>query len=210
MTLRFLLLSALASAFALGSAAAAIDAGGSYEGKLTCTGLDESGNPVKQTVTDSQLQIAQDGADVLVSIDELSYAGVLVEALGDEEREGAAVVAACNRDGDPQGRLENVLIEAKGAPGSTKASLKLRSVNGTGGSLECAGSYRRVGVEPVPLDACPVFHTCVCLGVNDGQDPCGNGGIGGDRGDVDTNIGAALLASGYVTGADTGWVCVEQ
>jgi hypothetical protein len=195
---------------AVASAAPALELGGSYEGKLSCSGLDEGGNSVKQSLSDSELQVAQDGANVLVSIDELVYAGVVVETLGDEEREGAAVVAACNNDGDPQGRLESFLIEAKGTPGSVKASLKLRSVNGTGGALECSGSYKRVATKAVPLDECPVFYTCVCVGVNDGEDACGNGGAGGNNGDVDTNLTEAQRDASYETGGDTGWVCVAQ
>jgi hypothetical protein len=208
-SLRFSL-SAGALLFALASEAAAVELGGRFEGKLSCTGLDAEGNSVKQSLRDSELLVAQDEADLVVSIDELIYTGVLVEALGDEEREGAAVVAACNGDGDPQGRLESFLIEAKGTPGSVKASLKLRSVNGTGGALECSGSYKRVDAKEVPLDECPVFYSCVCVGVNDGEDACGNGGAGGNNGDVHADRTEAQRVGLYETGADTGWVCVTQ
>jgi hypothetical protein len=201
---------ALAAALALAPAASAIDVAGSYEGKLSCTGLDAGGNRAKQTDTTSELQIAQTGHDLLVSIDELSYAGVLVDASGAEERQGAAVVTACNGDGDPNGRLESALLEAKGAPGSDKLSLKLRSVSGSGGSLECSGSYHRIDVGPVPLDPCPVFHACVCVGVNEGEFPCGNGGVSGDRGEVETDLTQSERDSGFDIGVDTGWVCVAQ
>ncbi|MBK7951162.1 MAG: hypothetical protein IPK00_20950 [Deltaproteobacteria bacterium] len=90
------------------------------------------------------------------------------------------------------------------------AGTVVSSVRGTGGALECSGSFRRVDeVEPV-VSACPVLYACICAGISGGDYGCGNGGAGGNRGDVQEDIIESIVDLYYVNGNETGWVCVAQ
>jgi len=207
---RFLSL-ALAGLLSLaGSAASAVDLTGSYSGKLNCTGLDGSGNPVKEKNKASVIDVVQTGLDVFVTLDGLPFDGVVLNESGKEDKEGTATLSACDNDGDPQARKESLHVDAKVAPGSGKTTLKVTGVRGTGGGFLCTGTYKRTTDELPAPGACPVFYTCVCSGTGGGAGACGNGGIGGDPGNVHQDISQADLDSGYVNGNDTGWVCVAQ
>lgn len=208
-SLKRIAFAALTFSVAFVSSASAIDLAGTYSGKLTCTGLDAAGDPMEETVSDSELEISQDGTDLLASIDTLPFAGTLVNSSRDEQRRGVATLTACNNDGDQNGRVESARLVTRLSTESGKLSVKLRSVRGTDGALECSGSYRRIDdVEPA-LSECPVLYTCVCVGI-EGIFLCGNGGAGGDHGDVHPNIDESLRDQIYVNGNDTGWTCIAQ
>lgn len=207
---RFLSL-ALAGLLALvAGASSAVDLTGSYSGKINCRGLDEGGNPVKQSNGPSVVELVQDGTAVAGTLDGLPFEGALVNQAGKEEKQAIATLSACHNDGDAQARLEAMRLEAKVARGSGKTTLKLTSVRGSGGGFLCTGTYKRTASElPQPV-SCPVFYSCVCSGTGGGAGACGNGGAGGDPGQVNMDVSQAQLDSLYVNGNDTGWVCVPQ
>lgn len=201
---------ALVLSIGLASAASAIDLTGTCTGRLSCTGLDAAGEATKVVVSDSELLVSQDGTDLLATIDALPFAGTVVSSTRDAERRGVATLTACNNDGDVNGRVETARLVARLSSDSNKLGLKLSSVRGTGGALECSGSFRRVDeVEPV-VSECPVLYACVCAGISGGDYGCGNGGAGGNRGDLDENVSESFVDLYYVNGNETGWVCVAQ
>jgi hypothetical protein len=207
---RFLSLSLAVVLLLASSAASAVDLTGSYTGKLTCTGLDGTGNPVKEKNQASVMDVVQTGPDVFVTVDGLPFEGAILNEVGKEDKEGTATVSACDNDGDPAARLEAMQLEAKVAPGSGKTTLKVDSVRGSGGGFRCTGTYKRTTDELPEAGACPVFYSCVCSGTGGGSGACGNGGVGGDPGNLHTDVSQELLDTGYVNGNDTGWVCVAQ
>lgn len=144
------------------------------------------------------IDVVQTGPDVFVTLDGLPFEGALLNEVGKEEKEGTATLSACDNDGDPQARKESLHVDAKVAPGSGKTTLKVTSVRGSGGGFLCTGTYKRTTDELPAPGSCPVFYTCVCSGTGGGSGACGNGGIGGDPGNVHTDISQADLDSGYV------------
>ena len=207
---RFLSLALAGLLTLVGAASSAVDLTGSYQGKINCKGLDAAGSAVKQSNASSVLDLVQTGTDLFGSLDGLPFEGAVVNELGKEEKEGTATLSACHNDGDPQARLEAMQLDAKVAPGSGKTTLKVTTVRGSGGGFLCTGTYKRTSTELPAPGACPVFYSCVCSGTGGGAGACGNGGIGGDPGNVHTDISQESLDTGYVNGNDTGWVCVPQ
>lgn len=144
------------------------------------------------------------------TVDRAGKTGTLVESSRDPEKRGGATLTACKNDGDVDGRVEAVRLVAKLSSDSNKLGVRLSSVRGTGGSLECSGSYRRVAEADPAVGACPVLNTCVCVGISGGDFGCGNGGAGGNRGDVVEDLGESTVDQSFVNGNQTGWVCLAQ
>jgi hypothetical protein len=213
---RFLSLALAGSLALLGSSASAVDLTGTYEGKLTCRGLSAEGQPegvgqaTKTSNKSSVLEISQELGAIRAMLDGQFFEGAALNELGKEDKEAAAVAVACNNDGDPAAAVASLQLEVKVAPGSGKTTLKLTQTKGSGLAVVCTGSYKRAATTNPELAACPVFYSCVCSGVSGGTGACGNGGIGGDPGNVHEDISQASLDTGYVNGNDTGWVCFAQ
>jgi hypothetical protein len=213
---RFVSLALAASLALLGSAASAVDLTGTYEGKLICRGLSAEGQAegvgqaTKTSNKNSVLEISQELGAIRAELDGQLFEGAALNELGKEDKEAAAVAVACHNDGDPAATVASLQLEVKVAPGSGKSTLKLTQTRGNGLAVVCTGSYKRTVTTNPELGACPVFYSCVCSGTGGGAGACGNGGIGGDPGNVHQDIDQGTLDSGYVNGNDTGWVCVAQ
>ncbi|MBY0398703.1 hypothetical protein K2X89_00270, partial [Myxococcota bacterium] len=157
-----------------------------------------------------EMLIDQLESDLMVSIDTLPYFGTVVTSNLNPEKRAAATLTACHNDGDANARLESVRLVTKVSVESGKVAVKLTSVRGTDGSLECSGNYRRVDDAAPVVAECPVFFSCVCVGISGGDYGCGAGGMGGDRGDVHENVDVTFRDLYYVNGNQTGWECIAQ